>query len=94
MIKALVYAHIPCPACGDALAPLMCWIVESGYTEDGHACELEVDLIKCHRCGVLTDGLCELGALEAIDAEVLDAFYDGRTYPVGEILGYYRRESE
>ena len=93
-VKALVYAHIACPSCGDNLIPLQAWVIESGHDEDGHAHELEVDLIECPQCGDLAeDEACDLEALDAIADEILEAVYDGRTYPIGEILGYRGKEA-
>jgi len=89
MIKALVYVHIDCPVCGDSTIPFQAWVIEGGYDEDGHAHELEVDLIECAQCGDLAES-CELEALDAIADEILDAVCAGRTYPIGEVLSYYR----
>ena len=56
MLKALMYVYVDCPSCGESLLPLKAWIVESGYDEEGHAEELEVEVIECCRCGTLEDG--------------------------------------
>lgn len=84
MLKALVYAYVDCPACGGTL-PLKAWMIESGFDDDGHACELEIEIIECPGCGVLEDG----EELERIVDDILDAVYDQRTVPIGEILAYY-----
>jgi len=89
MLKALVYVYVDCPRCGESL-PLKAWIVESGYDEDGHAEELEVEVIECCRCGVLEDG----EGLEELVDDVLEALYSGEALVTGEILSYHPRKDK
>lgn len=84
MVKALVYVYIDCFACGETL-PLQTWVIESGFDDEGHAHELEIEVIQCPNCGVLEDG----EELESLADDVVNAVYDQRTIPVGEILTYY-----
>ena len=63
-------------------------MIDSGFDDNGHAHEIDIDAIECVRCG----DLYEMGDMEGLDGpyeELLDAVYEGRTIQTGEILSYY-----
>ncbi len=81
----LVYAHFPCPKCGESTVPLMVWVVPSDYDEDGHSNGDEVEEVRCHQCGVLYDE----DGIDSICAKVIHALFHQAECVMGEIGTIY-----